>query len=126
QGTVTGICRVFHSRIGGVTVAADRADVLARLLGAALDESRLALHLLQPPILYPLAGQPVWRGVAAVPTDHYLILGASVAERLVRWWAAPEPAVPMAEGAEALRQALSSAIDAQVRGRELVSCDLGG
>jgi len=29
QGTVTGIRRVFHARVAGATVAADRADVLA-------------------------------------------------------------------------------------------------
>ena len=32
----------------------------------------------------------------------------------------------MAEGAAVLREALSDAVDARVRGRELVSCDLGG
>ncbi len=74
QGTVTGVRRVFHARIGGVTVAADRADVLASLLDAGLDERWLAVHLLEPPILYPLAGRPVWRGVSVVPGDHYLVL----------------------------------------------------
>jgi asparagine synthase (glutamine-hydrolysing) len=69
QGTVTGIRRVFHARVAGTTVAADRADVLAHLLNSSLDEQRLALHLLEPPILYPLAGQPVWHGVALLPTD---------------------------------------------------------
>ena len=74
QGTVTGVRRVFHASIGGAAVAADRADVLAGLLDAGLDEQRLALHLLEPHILYPLAGQPVWQGVAVLPTDHYLVL----------------------------------------------------
>ena len=63
QGTVTGVRRVFSARIGGAAVAADRADVLAGLLDAGLDEQRLALHLLEPHILYPLAGQPIWRDV---------------------------------------------------------------
>src|SRR5512133_2949916 len=74
QGTVTGVRRVFHAEIDGSSVAADRADVLARLLDAGLDERRLAVHLLEPPILYPLAGQPVWRGVELLPTDCYLVL----------------------------------------------------
>ncbi len=126
QGTVTGVRRVFHARTEGVTVAADRADVLARLLDAGLDEQRLAVHLLEPPILYPLAGQPVWRGVAVLPTDHYLVLDGHGRHRSVRWWAAPEPVVPMAQGAAALREALSAAVAARVRGRTLVSCDLGG
>jgi asparagine synthase (glutamine-hydrolysing) len=126
QGTVTGIRRVFHSRIGGTTVAADRADVLARLLDTGLDQQRLAVHLLEPPILYPLAGQPVWRGVALLATDHYLVIDGDGKHRSIRWWTPPEPVVPMAEGAPALRQALSDAVAARTHGRQLVSCDLGG
>jgi asparagine synthase (glutamine-hydrolysing) len=126
QGTVTGVRRVFHARIGGVTVAADRADILASLQDAGLDERWLAVHLLEPPILYPLAGRPVWRGVAVVPGDHYLVLDGDGRFRSVRWWAPPEPVVAMAEGAPALREALSTAVAARIRGRELVSCDLGG
>jgi asparagine synthase (glutamine-hydrolysing) len=125
QGTVTGIRRVFHARFGTAAVAADRADILAGLLGAGIDERRLALHLLDPHILYPLAGQPVWRGVEVLPTDHYLLLQGD-GWRSVKWWAPPAPVVRMAEGAPALRDALSAAVDARVRGRELVSCDLGG
>jgi asparagine synthase (glutamine-hydrolysing) len=126
QGTVTGIRRVFYAEIGGTTVAADRADLLAGLLGAGLDERRLALHLLEPHILYPLAGEPVWRGIAVLPTDHYLVYGGGRRQSSVRWWTPPEPVVPMAEGAPALREALSDAVAARVRGRDLVSCDLGG
>jgi asparagine synthase (glutamine-hydrolysing) len=126
QGTVTGVRRVFHARIGTASIAADRADVLARLQGAGLDEQRLALHLLQPPILYPLAGQPVWRRVALLPTDHYLILARDGQAQPTPWWAPPEPVVPMAEGAPALRDALAAAVVARTQSRQLVSCDLGG
>jgi asparagine synthase (glutamine-hydrolysing) len=126
QGTVTGVRRVFHARIGAASVAADRADVLAWLLGAGLDEPRLALHLLEPPILYPLAGQPVWRGVTLLPTDRYLVLDRDGGDQTVRWWVPPEPVVPMAEGAPALREALTAAVAARTHGRPLVSCDLGG
>jgi asparagine synthase (glutamine-hydrolysing) len=126
QGTVTGVRRVFHASIGGAAVAADRADVLAGLLDAGLDEQRLALHLLEPHILYPLAGQPLWQGVAVLSTDHYLVLDGDGRHRSVRSWMPPEPVVAMAEGAPALREALSAAVASRVRGRELVSCDLGG
>jgi asparagine synthase (glutamine-hydrolysing) len=74
QGTVTATRRVFYAGVDGATVAADRADVLAWLLDAGLDEGRLALHLLEPHVLYPLAGQPVWQGVEQLPADHYLVL----------------------------------------------------
>jgi asparagine synthase (glutamine-hydrolysing) len=126
QGTVTGVRRVFHARIGDAAVAADRADVLAGLLDARLDEQRLALHLLEPHILYPLAGQPVWQGLTVLPTDHYLVFDGDGRHRSVRWWTPPEPVVPMAEGAQVLREALSAAVATRVRGCELVSCDLGG
>jgi asparagine synthase (glutamine-hydrolysing) len=126
QGTVTGVRRVFHARIGGAAVASDRADVLAGLLDAGLDEQRLTLHLLEPHILYPLAGLPVWHGVAVLSTDHYLVLDGDGRHRSVRWWTPPEPVVPMVEGAQALREALSAAVATRVRGRELVSSDLGG
>jgi asparagine synthase (glutamine-hydrolysing) len=125
QGTVTGTRRVFYATVDGARVAADRADVLAGLLDAGLDEQRLALHLLEPHLLYPLAGQPVWQGVEQLPADHYLVVDRD-GDRSVRWWMPPEPVVPMAEGALALREALSAAVAARVRGSELVSCDLGG
>ena len=117
---------MYSARVGRTTVAADRADVLAGLLGTGLDERRLALHLLEPHILYPLAGLPVWRDVELLATDRYLVLNEDGGQRAVRWWTPPEPVVPMAEGAAVLREALSDAVDARVRGRELVSCDLGG
>ena len=126
QGTVTGVRRVFSALAGGVAVAADRADLLGGLLDSGIDERRLALHLLDPHILYPLAGQPVWRGVDVLATDHYLVLDGGGSRRSVRWWSPPEPVVPLAEGAPALREALAAAVGARVRGRDLVSCDLGG
>jgi asparagine synthase (glutamine-hydrolysing) len=126
QGTVTGVRRVFHASVGGAAVASDRADVLATLLDAPLDQQRLALYLLEPHILYPLAGQPVWYGVDVLPTDRYLMLDGNGRHRSVRWWTPPAPVVPMAEGARALREALSAAVATRVRGRELVSADLGG
>jgi asparagine synthase (glutamine-hydrolysing) len=125
QGTITGTRRVFHATVDGARVAADRANVLAGLLDAGVDEQRLALHLLEPHVLYPLAGQPVWQGVAQLPTDHYLVLDRG-GHRSVRWWTPPEPVLPMAEGARALREALSAAVAARVGGNELVTCDLGG
>jgi asparagine synthase (glutamine-hydrolysing) len=126
QGTVTGVRRVFSANVGGAAVATDRADVLACLLNARPDEQRLALHLLQPHILYPLAGQPLWRKVDVVPTDHYLVLDGNGRRRQVRFWAPPDPVVPMDEGASALREALSAAVALRTREHELVSCDLGG
>ncbi|HKP99437.1 MAG TPA: lasso peptide isopeptide bond-forming cyclase [Actinomycetes bacterium] len=126
QGTVTGVRRVFSANVGGAAVATDRADVLASLLNARPDEQRLALHLLQPHILYPLAGQPLWREVDVVPTDHYLVLDGAGRRQHIRFWVPPDPVVPMAEGASALREALSAAVALRTTEHKLVSCDLGG
>ncbi|GAA2625409.1 asparagine synthase-related protein [Actinomadura fulvescens] len=126
QGTISSVRRVFHAVVDGVTVAADQAHVLGGLLGGEIDEEALALHLLDPNILYPLAGRPVWRGVQVLPGDRYLVLEGSQPVRQVRWWEVPEPVVPMSQGAVALREALSTAVEARTRGRDLVSSDLGG
>jgi asparagine synthase (glutamine-hydrolysing) len=64
--------------------------------------------------------------VELLPTDHYLVLDGDGRRRSVRWWSPPEPVVPMTEGAPALRDALSAAVEARMRGRALASCDLGG
>lgn len=126
QGTVASLRQVFHASVRGVRVASNRADVLAAAAGAPLDGQRLAVHLLDSPALHPLAGQPVWRGVDALPSDHYLVLDRDGGHRRVKWWKPPEPVVPMAEGARALRDALAAAVDVRTRGRDVVSCDLGG
>lgn len=75
RGGVVGVRRVFHARTGPDAVAADRADVLADLLDAGLDEDRLAVQLLAMGLLYPLNSRPVWHGVEALPGDHHLTLG---------------------------------------------------
>ncbi|GGS43209.1 lasso peptide isopeptide bond-forming cyclase [Streptomyces violaceus] len=126
QGSVSGLRRVFYARIGDATVAADRADVLAALLDAEVDEQRLAARLLNPGAPHPLAGVPVWRGVGALESGHYLALDADGRGRPVAWWTPPAPTVPMAEGASAFRAALTAAVEVRVRGRDVVSCDLGG
>ncbi|MFJ7113693.1 hypothetical protein ACIQW4_10965 [Streptomyces albogriseolus] len=51
RGTVTGIRSVFAAQVPGTHGAhlvCDRADVLADVAGADLDEARLAVHLLSP------------------------------------------------------------------------------
>lgn len=130
RGGVVGMRRVFHTDpappgSAGVSLASDRADVLAELVGAELDEQRLALELITS-VPYPLAGSPMWRGVHAVPGGHGLSLDAGGRARTARWWSPPEPEIPLAEGALHLRDALAAAVGARTRGRDLVTADLGG
>ncbi|SDM15634.1 asparagine synthase-related protein [Allokutzneria albata] len=126
QGTVSGMRRLFYGRAEGVLVAADRADVLAWLIDAELDDQALALSLLDPGPPHPLADRPMWKGVHAVPPDHYLRVAGANRSHLVHWWKPPEAVVPLTEAAPVVRAALTTAVEARVNGGGVVSCDLSG
>ncbi|QDQ15590.1 lasso peptide isopeptide bond-forming cyclase [Streptomyces spectabilis] len=125
-----GVRRVHHTRTGAggdaVTLASDRADVLADLTGAALDERHLAVELLTHDMVHPLSGQPVWRGVRMLPAGHSLTVSRDGAARETRWWSPPKAEVPLRVGAVALRDALAAAVQVRTQGRDLVTADLGG
>ncbi|MFI9204097.1 asparagine synthase-related protein [Streptomyces sp. NPDC053048] len=116
QGGVAGVRSVYRARIAGVTVAADRPDALSGALGAAVDERLLGLRLLTPFVPHPLRERSPWSGVDAVPPGSYLSVEPDGTARTVRWWAPPEPALSVAEGAPAVRDALTEAVRARVRG----------
>ncbi|MCA1193932.1 MULTISPECIES: asparagine synthase-related protein [unclassified Saccharopolyspora] len=109
QGGISGLRQVFHTRIGGVPIAGDRADLLAELAGAGIDEQALALRVAVGPTGPPLDRRTAWSGVRALPPDSYLRLAAERA-REVRWWRPPEPDVALRRGARATREALDTAI----------------
>lgn len=73
QGSSSGVRRVFHAMIDGVRVVCDRADVLAGLGGFPLDDTELAIRLLRV-LPHPLAEEPMWRGVSAVPPGSALLV----------------------------------------------------
>ncbi|MEU4803968.1 asparagine synthase-related protein [Actinosynnema sp. NPDC023587] len=126
QGSAFGVRRVFHARHGDVDVAADRADVLARLLGTGVDERLLVSRLLFPEPPPALAGRPLWHGVTAVAEDHCLVLSPRGRARTVRWWRPPQPVSSLRAGAPALHEALAEAVAARVVARRAVSADLSG
>ncbi|MFI9248688.1 asparagine synthase-related protein [Streptomyces sp. NPDC053069] len=126
QGTVTGVRSLFHGGAHPAHLAADRADVLAELIGAPLDEGRLAVQMLSLGVLHPLAARPVWRGVEALPGHDYLVLERDGRAHRKRWWWLPRRDVPLAEGAAMLRNELRRAVEIRVRDRDLVTADLGG
>lgn len=131
QAGVVDLRRVFHAEATApasarVTVASDRADVLAELVDADLDERRLALELLTLGVPHPLSGSPLWRGVHAQPGGHHLSLDADGRARSTRWWSPPDPEVSLMEGAARLREELTAAVDVRTRDRDLVTADLGG
>jgi asparagine synthase (glutamine-hydrolysing) len=112
QGTAAGLRRVFHTEVGGVPVASDRSDLLAALVGAGVDEELFAARMVCELLPPPLGEWSLWRGVRTVPPDHAVVLGRGPA-RERRWWAAPEPEIPLAAGAAKLREALGTATAAR-------------
>ncbi|MBB4965417.1 asparagine synthase [Saccharothrix violaceirubra] len=120
QGTISNTRRMF---VGG-DVAANRADLVAELVDAGVDEEAVALRLLFPSVPHPLTSSTMWREVAAVPPGHYAAPGST--PDVVRWWTPPTPHLALAEGAERLRDALTSAVADNARSRPSISCDLSG
>ncbi|MEV6302678.1 lasso peptide isopeptide bond-forming cyclase [Actinoplanes sp. NPDC051861] len=126
QGSASGLRLVHHAVTHGVAVAADRADVLAALLGAPLDARQVAVRLLWP-LPHPLPDTPLWHGVRTVPAGSHLLVhrdGRGVATR--RWWAPPEPDRSLADGAPLVREALAAAVSARTAPGGTISCDLSG
>ncbi|WP_037558418.1 lasso peptide isopeptide bond-forming cyclase [Spirillospora albida] len=125
QGDAAGLRLVFHARVGGITVIADRADVLAALTGAPLDTRQIAARLLWP-VPHPLPHTPLWRGVNAVEPGAHLTVEPDGRARTRRWWTPPEADRPLAAGAADLRAALTEAVGIRTSGGGTVSCDLSG
>ncbi|GGR70416.1 asparagine synthase [Streptomyces aureoverticillatus] len=126
RGSASGVRRLFHARLGGATVAADRSDRLAAAIGASPDERLLAAHLLTSPLPYPLDDLCVWRGVRALRSYDCLLLDADGRARTWRWWTPPEPELGWREGVPAVRAALTAAVGARTAGGGTVSADLSG
>ncbi|MGW2487261.1 asparagine synthase-related protein [Streptomyces sp. NPDC001606] len=124
RGTASGMRRVFHADTAGMTVASNRADVVARLVGTPLDEELLAVRLLDA-VPHPLGDVPLWRGVHAVPPGFQLDTGPDGVSR-TQWWSTPVPRLGLEEGAALLRRELDSAVRVRTGAATTVSSDLSG
>jgi asparagine synthase (glutamine-hydrolysing) len=127
RGTASGSRRLYRAEVNGVTVVADRARTLAWLTGATVDPRHLAARLgslVAPP--YPLDQAPVFHGVRAIPPGHAVLLERAGGATVREWWRPPEAELPLAEGAEGLRQALRAAVGARVRPGQRWGADLSG
>ncbi|MEY9935783.1 lasso peptide isopeptide bond-forming cyclase [Streptacidiphilus sp. MAP5-3] len=126
QGSASGLRRVFRVQVAGVTVAADRADLLAALTAAPPDEQVLALRVacgLQLP--YPANAMTMWSGITAVAPENAVEWdGERVRE--FTWWKAPEPVLGLSEGAEVVREALLAATAGIRPESGRLSADLSG
>jgi asparagine synthase (glutamine-hydrolysing) len=127
QGSVIGVRQVFHTRIRGVPIAGDRADVLARVAGTGVDEQALAVRVIcWSKVRPPLGAGSLWRGVRALAPDHYLRIDPNGTVGELRWWQPPEPEMTSAVGVGAVRQALETAVAARRPTRGRLSADLSG
>lgn len=125
RGTAYGTRRVFHAGYAGLTVAADRAAALARLLDAPIDRTTLATRLITP-TPYPLNDRPMWIGIHAVRPGHHLVLAGAREFRTVRWHEPPIAARAGKDGAPEVRAALERAVRLRIDGVPMVSADLTG
>ncbi|WP_042429334.1 lasso peptide isopeptide bond-forming cyclase [Streptacidiphilus anmyonensis] len=130
QGTASGLRRLFHARVrtsaGTASLAADRADLLAAITGAGLDEEALALRAvcgLQLP--YPANARSLFSGVTALAPDHALEWDADSAKE-VRWWQPPAPELSFLGGVAQVREALLAATHGKSPQRGRLSSDLSG
>ncbi|MGC5287084.1 asparagine synthase-related protein [Micromonospora sp. DT231] len=126
HGSLSGYRRVYYHCAGGLALASDRADVLAALTGADLDDEALALRLLTPFSPWPLMWQPVWRGILAVRPDERLVLDRTAAPRTRQRWQPPEPSLDLETAAARLRQALAAAVTVRGGLHDVVASDLSG
>jgi asparagine synthase (glutamine-hydrolysing) len=126
QGSVSGLRRVFYAQVREMTLAADRADILAGLAGAVVDEQWLAARLVYPYLPHPVADGCPWQGMRALADDCYLLTDPGQPAREVRWWRPPEPLVPLVEAAPTVAQTLAAAVEAHTQPGGTISCDLSG
>ncbi|MFI0829544.1 asparagine synthase-related protein [Streptomyces roseolus] len=126
RGTASATRRVFTACQNGVTVASDRADVLAALSGAAVNVRRVAMRLLSPQVAHPFGEHSLWAGIECVPADQELVVDPGGRSRRTRWWRPPEAVLPMAEGAERVRTALQASLHTCKGAADVLSCDLSG
>ncbi|OCC09057.1 asparagine synthase-related protein [Streptomyces sp. PTY087I2] len=133
RGTATGLRRVYHARHPAAgTIASDRPAVLARLIDAPLDDSALALRLLDF-LPHPLSRRPVWRGVHETSAGFGLALPVAAPGTAAvpgptehRWWEPPPGELPLAEGARRVGDAIAASVRAHVGGLDRISCELSG
>ncbi len=127
QGSVSGLRRVVYAQVNGVTVAADRSDVLASMTGAGVDEEALALRLacgLQVP--YPANARSTWSGVKTLAPENFLLMDGD-RTREVQWWSPPVADRPAGEAATEVRNTLTSVLDRRpLPSSGRLSADLSG
>jgi len=86
QGSTSGIRQVFHTRLHGVPIAGDRADVLAKVAATGTEEQALAVRVSGWWTTPPTSDEPnLSPGLRALAPGHYLQIHSSGAIAELRW-----------------------------------------
>ncbi|GGT91261.1 asparagine synthase [Streptomyces coeruleorubidus] len=126
QGSISGLSRIFYTRIDGVHVASDRAHVLAEMVGAVVDEQSLAVRLASGLALAPpLSERCLWAGISSLAPERCLVWTRDQADEKV-WWNPPAPHLSLRDGAAGVREALTGAVQDRAPAQGRVSADLSG
>lgn len=126
QGSLSAVRQVSYAEVEHATIAADNPYTLASMVGAIVDDDILALRMAYPVLPYPLDDQPMWKNLHNLPSDCYLVINREGQARVRRWWLAPEPVLPLADGAVAVRHALEEAVAVRTASGGVISADLSG
>jgi asparagine synthase (glutamine-hydrolysing) len=127
QGSISTARQIFYGKVMGVTVAADRPQILGQLTGSGVNAEQVALHLLTPfGAPWPLNEASLWKGVRALTPGHYLQVSPDGVGHTTAWWTPPDPDISLAAGATLVREALEAAVEARNSRAETISSDFSG
>lgn len=125
RGNATGSVVLSWGRIGTEIVVSNRADALARRVSASINPLGLAVQLLEP-VCHPFNAIPLWNKVATLTPGDMLHVSRLGEVRSERWWWAPDTKVPLDEGGEELRDAITHAVSDLAPSGSVVLSDLSG
>jgi asparagine synthase (glutamine-hydrolysing) len=129
QGSVSGLRRVFYSTRSQIPVLGSRSDLVAAATSSTdqADVEWLCARLIYPPSPRFLRNGSPWSSVRAVPPEDFAYVREDRQVETKRRWTAPDGTLSITEGADLVRRALESSIEARVKlaGRFL-SADLSG
>lgn len=126
-GSAYGTCRLYYARYFGSILVSDRSFLLAVATQATVNPSVLSTYLIESPP-FRLAEQPLWNGVMPVPPGHAIVLRHSATAPTIRRWREYGVGghLDTPGAADAVRKALTSAVETRLAACSPVSSELSG
>ncbi|MBV9164266.1 MAG: albusnodin/ikarugamycin family macrolactam cyclase [Pseudonocardiales bacterium] len=122
---LAGVWPVFYATVAGSLVYSSCAAVIAAQVGREVDEQWLAARLLSGSVPETWSEGSPYRHVQAVPAGGVLLVGSS-ARPVVVCRELPLASVGLAEGAQRLAGALTTAVRGRTQAYREMSMDLSG